>query len=420
MICHNGLVSPVRTCPEQSEVTEIVKQRFLPELGKLLTFMAEEDRQTALTMYSRLFDDAEDEQQLMDLLVSPTRQAVVLARTYNKKEREQLLASPQGEDQTPAFVLAIDKIYQQVAPRHEVKPEEIPEPEPVQVNQFSLFPDEPHPIADSEYVPFQIEATAVPIEEPVEELPVEPVSPAREETPAEAAPAEALPAEEEAEAQPAEESPVEQEPVPAPVPAEPMSEEEPAAEGTGEEQRVPHAEESRAPEAEPAAVSLPEEQRFPRMEERRVPAEPSFPAPTQEPVPERPTVELNAADYDLENLDYIPETRRKTRVFLLILYILMAIPVTLAGIALLLIPTVLALGLALLVIVLGSAALVAAFSGFPKLANLLIVFGTAIIVLALGLLLLWLFVWFIGGAIAGLIRGIIDLGRKWCFVEVPV
>ena len=133
-----------------------------------------------------------------------------------------------------------------------------------------------------------------------------------------------------------------------------------------------------------------------------------------------PTVKLNAADYDLDNLDYIPETRRKTRVFLLILYILLAIPVTLAGIVLLLIPTVLALGLALLVIVLGSAALVAAFSGFPKLANLLIVLGTAIIVLALGLLLLWLFVWFIGGAIAGLIRGIIDLGRKWCFVEVPV
>ena len=353
MICHNGLVSPVRTCPEQSEVTEIVKQRFLPELGKLLTFMAEEDRQTALSMYSRLFDDAEDEQQLMDLLVSPTRQAVVLARTYNKKEREYLLDSPEEEDQTPAFVLAIDKIYQQVAPRREGEPEAVrePEAEPVQVNQFSLFPDEPHPIADSEYVPFQIEAEAVPIEGSVEALPVEPVSPA----------------------------------------------------------------EARRPGEEPPL----EEQLFPKLEEPAA-EETTVPASVQEPEPELPTVKLNAADYDLDNLDYIPETRRKARVFLLILYILLAIPVTLAGIVLLLIPTVLALGLALLVIVLGSAALVAAFSGFPKLANLLIVLGTAIIVLALGLLLLWLFVWFIGGAIAGLIRGIIDLGRKWCFVEVPV
>ncbi len=394
MICHNGLVSPVRTCPEQSEVTEIVKQRFLPELGKLLTFMAEEDRQTALSMYSRLFDDAEDEQQLMDLLVSPTRQAVVLARTYNKKEREHLLASPEEEDQTPAFVLAIDKIYQQVAPRHEGEPEAVrePEAEPVQVNQFSLFPDEPHPIADSEYVPFQIEAEAVPIEGSVEALPVEPVSPDEARRPGEEPPLEEPPepvAEDEAPAEeiPAEERPAEQEPAP----------------------------------AEPAAPAEPktEEQLFPKLEEPAA-EETTVPAPVQEPEPELPTVKLNAADYDLDNLDYIPETRRKTRVFLLILYILLAIPVTLAGIVLLLIPTVLALGLALLVIVLGSAALVAAFSGFPKLANLLIVLGTAIIVLALGLLLLWLFVWFIGGAIAGLIRGIIDLGRKWCFVEVPV
>ena len=79
--------------PLHSEVTAINKQRFLPELGKLLTFMVEEDRQTALAMYSRLFDDAVDEQQLMDLLVSPTRQAVVIARTYDARERKQQLES---------------------------------------------------------------------------------------------------------------------------------------------------------------------------------------------------------------------------------------------------------------------------------------------------------------------------------------
>ena len=40
--------------------------------------------------------------------------------------------------------------------------------------------------------------------------------------------------------------------------------------------------------------------------------------------------------------------------------------------------------------------------------------------LALGLLLLWLFVWFVGGAIGGLIRAVTELGRKWCYEEVPV
>ena len=332
----------------------------MPELGKLLTFMVEEDRQTALTMYSRLFDDAADEQQLMDLLVSPTRQAVVIARTYDVRERRRQLESPSGEEATPPFVLAIDKLYQQLAPKAEERAPEQPElyaDTEGPVSQFSLFADEPHPIDESEYVPFQIEAEAVPLDGPVEELPEAPAADA------------------------------------------PKHMEKP------EDARAPEADvqEESAPEAEPAPAPAPVE----------------APAPKPEDVPEKPvkSTSLNAADYDL---DFIPETRHKARVFLLILYVLVAVPVTLLGIALLLIPTVLALGLAVAVIVLGSAALVSAFSGFPRLADILIVLGTALVVLALGLLLLWLFVWFIGGAIGGLIRSMIELGRKWCFVEVPV
>ena len=44
--------------------------------------------------------------------------------------------------------------------------------------------------------------------------------------------------------------------------------------------------------------------------------------------------------------------------------------------------------------------------------------AAALVVLALGLLFLWIFVWFVGGAIAGLINEIIKLGGKWCFKEV--
>ena len=373
-------------------MTDINKQRFLPELGKLLTFMVEEDRQTALGMYSRLFDDAEDEQQLMDLLVSPTRQAVVIARTYDAKERKQQLEAPEeiGGEETPAFVLAIDKLYQQVAPKRE-ESWEAPEEAPLEINQFSLFEDEPHPIDDSEYVPFQIEADFVPIEEEVEELPVEaPTAPAVEET-----------AEEPAE--PAEEPAQEEE-----EPEEPLNLVE-AVLGTEEK------EEQQAEEPLPAPAQKTEHLPAEEPEETTV-----VQLPTQElRMPERraQTAKLSAADYDL---DFIPETRRQPRVFLLILFTILAIPVTLAGIVLLLIPTILALGLAVLVIILGSATLVAAFSGFPKLADLLIVIGTSVIVLALGLLLLWVFVWFVGGAIGGLIRAVTELGRKWCYEEVPV
>ena len=361
-----------------SEVTDINKQKFLPELGRLLTFMVEEDRQTALAMYNRLFDDAEDEQQLLNLLESPTRQAVLIARAYDPKERKKLAESPnQGEEHTPGFVLAIDRLYQQVAPKRPAAPEPEPleeEPAPA-VNQFSLFEDDAHPIDDSEYVPFRIEADAVPIPESVEELPVEesPAQPEEEAAPAPEEPAEEAPA-------PAEEAAPEELP-------ETPEEEQPAPAEPAEERSVP------AP-AEELPLTLPDEKES---------APEAAPAPTQE-----------------LDLDYIPETKRKAKVFLLILYVLLAVPVTLAAIVLLLIPTVLVLALSLLVIVAGSAVLVAAFSGFPKLADILIVVGTAVIVLALGLLLLWIFVWFIGGAIGGLIRNVLELGRKWCYEEVPV
>ena len=64
-------------------MTSINKQKFLAELGKLLTFMYEEDRQRAIELYSRMFEEADDERALLQSLVSPTRQAVIVARAYN-------------------------------------------------------------------------------------------------------------------------------------------------------------------------------------------------------------------------------------------------------------------------------------------------------------------------------------------------
>ncbi len=371
----------------QSEVNDINKQRFLPELGKLLTFMVEQDRQTALAMYSRLFDDAEDEQKLMDLLVSPTRQAVVIARTYDAKARKQQLESGSpAADETPAFVLAIDKIYQEVAPEHVNRPAEEIEPAALinpLINQFSLFSDDAHPIDDSEYVPFKIEADAVSIEEPVEALPIEPET--------------------------EEEAPLPEEPAPE---AEPAAPEQPV-------QELP-AEEERAVPAEPEAVPVPpvEVEAVPAQAPEAVPVQVPEAVPVQAPeavpAPEEPTVYAPAP----VELSFIPETRRKPRVFLLILYVLFAVPLTAVCILLLLIPTVLALTLAVGVIIGGSFLFMSAFSGFPKLADILIVLGTSVVVLALGLLLLWLFVWFVGGVIGGLIRGVVNLGRKWCYKEV--
>ena len=94
----------------------INRQKFLAELAKLLTFMYEEDRRYALEMYERMFDIAEDnEQWLLQNLMSPTRQAVIIARSYDAKERKLSVAAEWREDEeedpgseTPPFVLAIN------------------------------------------------------------------------------------------------------------------------------------------------------------------------------------------------------------------------------------------------------------------------------------------------------------------------
>ncbi|MBQ9662846.1 MAG: hypothetical protein IJV40_06815 [Oscillospiraceae bacterium] len=103
----------------------INRQKFLAELAKLLTFMYEEDRLYALEMYERMFDIAEDdEQELIQHLVSPTRQAVMIARAYDAKERKLSVNAQWKEEDskgdgvadTPPFVLAINKIFDDLFP----------------------------------------------------------------------------------------------------------------------------------------------------------------------------------------------------------------------------------------------------------------------------------------------------------------
>ena len=113
--------------PGSSEVSVINRQKFLAELAKLLSFMYEEDRRYALDMYERMFDIAEgSEQWLIQNLMSPTRQAVIIARSYNAKERKLSVSAEwkeeEEEDQggeTPPFVLAINKIFDDLFPDNE-------------------------------------------------------------------------------------------------------------------------------------------------------------------------------------------------------------------------------------------------------------------------------------------------------------
>lgn len=393
----------------------INRQKFLAELGRLLTFMYEEDRQTALAMYNRMFDEAESEQTLLQYLVSPTRQAVILARAYNAKERKLQVHTQsrdeyeQSTDEIPDFVLAINKLQDEASALKITTPQ-------ISEDQISLFDDSdavtetesaPAPAAQENTEPAADEEKAETQDETEEAPAQKEIPPMFADEPAEEAEpdetndsvtrlADAVDAfladftisndELIAKAKPAAE---EEEKAAEPEKEEPAAAEEPA--------KVP-AEETVTEQPEEAEVHEP------------VQAEP------EETETETVAVGIMEPEEDAEDA----ETVRKPIVPLLILYIIFAIPLGLIGILLLLIPAFVSLSLAITAGFLGIYGFAATFTGFAVLADILVVAGVSLILLALALLFLWLFVWFIGGAIVGLIHGLCVLGGKWCYKEVAV
>lgn len=366
-------------------MTTINKQKFLAELGRLLTFMYEEDRLTALDMYEKMFDSCSDVHALMQILASPTRQAVVIARAYDAADRKLQVQSVSREDEgledeadVPEFVLAIDKVYQQAVAKGLMEEESFSTP--VLENQISIF--------DESDVPglFDVEEDAAP-------APVFSEAEAVENAPAEDVPA--------------------------------VEEDVPAVEENTFEEDLPIDEVDKFI----ASFSIDESQLVPEIsEEAEEPCEeePVEAEPAEAPTPfEEEAQQESAVQSEIEHLDAPAESKsgtetvRKARPFLMVLYTIFAIPLTIVVLALLLIPTVLTLALATTVILAGSASFAAAFGGFAVFADMLVILGTALIISAMGLILLWLFIWFIGGAMAGFVKSVIRLGGKCCYKEVP-
>lgn len=386
----------------------INRQKFLAELGRLLTFMYEEDRQTALAMYNRMFDEAEDEQALIQYLVSPTRQAVVLARAYNAKERKLQVHSQsrdeyeQVSDEIPDFVLAINKL-QEEASALKITTQQVSE------DQISLFDD-----SDAGTVPA-----------PAAQVYTKPAAD-----------------EEKAGTQDADEEATVQKETP------PLFADEPAEETEQDEMSNSVNRLADAVDAFLADFTISNDELIPKDkpvgEEKDAEPEKTKPAAAEETVevsageavieqPEateaRKHVQTEPEETEAEAVknaeeaeDYTEDagTVRKPIVPLLILYIIIAIPLGLIGILLLLLLAFMSLSLAVTAGFFGIYGFAATFTGFAVLADILVVAGASLILLSLALLFLWLFVWFIGGGIVGLIRGLCALGGSWCYKEVAV
>lgn len=411
------------------EVNTINKQKFLAELGRLLTFMYEEDRQTALSMYTRLFDMADDEQAVLHFLVSPTRQAVLLARTYDAAERKLQVhsqhrdASSADSGELPPFVSAIEALEREALSLGVTAPL-------VDENQFSLFESDA-PVDSLEASDLsQPSAAAAYGKAGLTQL--EPVS-----------------------GQDSSPSPIEAVPVVPPAPAEaPASSGEPVLQAGAEAvsgsadaaASIPSAsfEQSKSsqdavsPPASSAADSAPASE-APASENEETQAAPSeedkvdaFLAgfsiadePVQAAAPAAPDGDMeDEAMPALDALDDpVPapvETVSRACVPLLIVYILFASVVGLAALLLLLVPLLLSLSVAFVSGSVGIGLLSSAFASFAIFADFLAVFGASLLVLAVALLFAWLFIWLIGGVIIGMIRALCRLGRKWCYKEVAV
>lgn len=348
-------------------MTVIDRQKYVAELGKLLSGMAPQDREAVLRGVNARFDEEGDDAAVIASLGSPTFAAVSVLRGYTPPEEGASDSVPMPEPRRAR-----------------------PEPKPVEPEPIEPEPEEP--AAPEEAEPEEPEAESAEADEP---SPVEPVPEAESTEPAEPAPEpEALPAEPETGPEPEPEQPE----IPA-EPAEPETAEEPA--------------EAEAPEDAVGPAEEPEEpdEREESGTEAEGPGEPAEPDEAEEPEEAEESPDLPPFWGGPPELPKPP----KAKVGLLILYIILGVAV---GLPL----TVLFACVALGIFGCGGALIAAAallvsfcFLGMGVVADILLLAGAALVLAALGLLLLFFAVWFFIRCVVGFVNLILRKGREWCY-----
>lgn len=372
------------------------RQRYMAELSKLLAFMFKEDKEDILAQYNKMLDEAEDEQAMLESFGSPTRLAVTISRTYKRSERKLSVEADSkddgsiGESAMP-FAPAAAKVKQ---------PESAPEE--TTLSYADIIEEIRREKAQEEGIEYKPIFFNEPEPEPMPETPaVEEQPPAEEtvsETPAETeAPAEAETTDEQPEETAAEEETPEKA-APETVEETPETEKQIEAEAPAENEAPAEAESDSALD-EPSDETSEEE-------------------PEEEESPEDESEEIFAELDEIEQPE--EETRYKTNVALLILYLIFAIPVgvVLVAAAIVLGLLLLAFGVGLIAAALKIAGF--AFSMFNIFADIMLCAGASLIAFAVALVIIWLGIIMFAKAIGGIVRGLKALGRSICVKEVSV
>lgn len=377
--------------------------------------MYDEDRERALEMYDEIFDEIDNENAVLQLLVSPTRQAVNLARAYDARDRKY-----QDDGQEPAYQLVIEDIRRQAAMLMPAAPTKMEE------GQISLFNDAEANENVFDSLGFGVlaedhEETAAPLNQVSQEIGLFPDED-REGEPAPLAPPPVSVIEQEADAAAAQNVDDFSDAVDAFLADFAINDDLSEAKEPEQSPISPMQDEDTAPESAAQQVEKPEDSLRAISAEKTAPAQRSAEEITQTaPVQEQRAARLQTPRQEQKSRLDLPDmtgtTKQKKNIPLLILFILLAIPVGLVCIAAILAFAGIFLSLAAISLYVGVNGLIASFS-FSVFADILLVFGLSLSLAAIGLLLLWLFIWLLIGAIPGLVRSISALGRKLCCKEV--
>ena len=441
-LCRKNLYNVYNCADQICEVIEINKRKFLTELGKLLTFMYEEDRLRALAMYERMFDGA-DETAVLQYLGSPTKQAVMVARAYNAKERKLAVTSQIGEndadvsqDEDPEFFRVIQDIREEAIQRG-IMPD-------ISDEQSSVFDDETDE-ADTAEALFE-EDSSIEADNLTEEI-------TPDETPLpESDPVPVAEKDEHASAEPVFEDLTDFEiDLPDEVTAF-MAESEIYSEPVQQAENTERSEEPAAAGSEEAASDADESAAVTEAGEE--PQEPYNYMLDLGPIPEEPRVDATEIDEYMaafrekdENKEPVQPSPEQTTLFepetqavekalpwkddseeenrssgrlvvpIMILYLLVAVPLTTIAVLVLLVPTLIFLGLAAASGIAAFRIAMLAFNSFAVFADIIVVLGAALLLTALTIFFFWIFIWFIGGGIAGAINLAIQIGSKVCYKE---
>ena len=363
--------------------------------------MYEEDRIRVLELYNDIFDETGNETAMLQLLVSPTRQAVNLARAYDAKER-----SAQAGGGTPSYMQVIEQLRADAAALAPALPKpdadqaalfETPAPAPeenvlddlgISRSDTAVKPDrsfEP-PVVIRDYPDEDREPVAVPVSAPVA---APPVTAAQEE---QKKPAPEKEVDEFADAVEAfladftiSEEAMTAEFVAPPRAAAVVRDEdipwnEPRVNVLTEKREVP--EKQAAEDKPPVAAAAAEKEQpaapagQPAPEKEQPALEKEAPAPRKEP-------QRRVSVADLPNLPNLPEmTERQPIIPLLILFIIAAVPLGLLCAAAILAGALVCLSVAggfLSAAVIGFGS---AFTAFSVFADILLVLGCALVALA--------------------------------------